>query len=143
AGSAAANLNGTYYSAPAANIRSLTIRGGYDNETIQILGNLGVGPITIDGRGGTNTIVIGAPNAGDLSDVRDSIVVTGDAGGTSSLIVNDLNAPAGRSLRVGHESPPSRGWITGWDQTSVIRFTNLRNVTLNGGSFNDSINVWA
>lgn len=45
--------SGTYYSAPAAGIASLTIRGSDDHETIKIEGDLNVGPIRIMGRGGT------------------------------------------------------------------------------------------
>src|SRR5262249_44456282 len=42
-GAANPALNGVYYSAPAAAIRSLTIRGSGDNEVFHLIGDLGVG----------------------------------------------------------------------------------------------------
>jgi hypothetical protein len=53
-----ATLSGKYYSAPAANIKSLTLRGSSDNETFRIIGDLGIsGNVYIDGRTGTNDVV--------------------------------------------------------------------------------------
>ena len=51
-------LNGYYYEAPAANIRSLTIRGSDDDEMFTIVGDLGIaGNVYVDGRGGTNSVI--------------------------------------------------------------------------------------
>ncbi|MCI0699954.1 MAG: carboxypeptidase regulatory-like domain-containing protein, partial [Planctomycetia bacterium] len=54
-------LNNRYYRAPAANIKSLTIRGTSDNEYILIEGPLGLkdnGPVYIQGREGNDSIEI-------------------------------------------------------------------------------------
>ena len=66
-------LNGIYYSAPANNIKSLTIRGSGDNETIVINGPLGFGgagatkALTIDGRGGKDIVkIVGLDRPGDF-----------------------------------------------------------------------------
>jgi hypothetical protein len=48
--------SGRYYSAPIANISSLTIRGTDDNETIRVVGNLGITRINVAGRGGDDTL---------------------------------------------------------------------------------------
>lgn len=59
--------NGLYYRAPAANIRSLTIRGTSDNETILIQGPLGLrhegsihpeGTVYVDGGAGNDVVVL-------------------------------------------------------------------------------------
>jgi hypothetical protein len=56
----AAPLTGVYYSAPIVDIRSLTIRGSDDNETVRIVGPLGVSgnTITVDGGAGNNTLLL-------------------------------------------------------------------------------------
>lgn len=61
-------LNGTYYSAPAAMINSLTIRGSAgDNHAITIQGDLGIKAITVQGRGGSDSLTINKPR-GDNGD---------------------------------------------------------------------------
>ncbi len=54
------SLDGIYYSAPVANIKSLTLRGSdEDDETFRIVGDLGLqGNIYIDGRGGKNAVIV-------------------------------------------------------------------------------------
>jgi hypothetical protein len=51
-------LTGVYYSAPVADIRSLTIRGGDDNEKIRIVGPLGLDTINVDGGTGNSTLTL-------------------------------------------------------------------------------------
>lgn len=71
--------SGTYFSGPAANIASLTIRGSDDHETIKIKGDLGVGPIRIMGRDGNDTIH-GGPKADLLFGEAGNDVVEGGDG---------------------------------------------------------------
>lgn len=57
-GGAYGGLNGTYYATDPSHIRSITIRGSNDNETVRIIGDLGIqGNVYVDGGGGTNEIV--------------------------------------------------------------------------------------
>jgi hypothetical protein len=59
-GSLDPSLNGEYYRAPIAlagsRVLSLTLRGGDDDETFVVEGDLGLGSVTIDGRGGRNAL---------------------------------------------------------------------------------------
>jgi hypothetical protein len=49
---------GRYWVEAASNVRSLTIRGSGDNETIRIVGPLGISTVTVDGRGGNNSLIL-------------------------------------------------------------------------------------
>ncbi len=61
-GSSDMRLNGDYYRAPVfgpgGRILSLTLRGSDDDETFLIDKNLGIPSITIDGRGGNDTLIV-------------------------------------------------------------------------------------
>jgi hypothetical protein len=82
---------GLYYSAPASDVNSLTIRGSDDNETIRVDGSLqlgltGNGSLSIEGRGGDDRIVIGAtsPNGAVVS--PGDIYLDGGLGGIDWLV---------------------------------------------------------
>src|SRR5262249_38017201 len=49
-------FTGLYYSAPAADIDSLTIRGGNDNETMRIIGPLGINTINMSAGTGNDKL---------------------------------------------------------------------------------------
>ena len=69
---------GDYFVGAAANITSLTIRGATidtNTQTFQINGNLGVGPVTIVGGGGTNNNLI-YNDATDANATTDTITAT-------------------------------------------------------------------
>jgi hypothetical protein len=78
-------LNGVYYSAPVAGIKSLTIRGSNDNETIVIDGVLGLSPsgdrkLTVMGRGGKDVVrIIGLDTDDAPPDAYGPITVDGGA----------------------------------------------------------------
>jgi hypothetical protein len=127
--------SGTYFTGLAANIRSLTIRGTAGNDTIDLIGALGVGPITIDGRGGNNRIEIGDAGTGNLNDVTDNIIIDGGGGGTNTLEVNDV-AGRGRTYTL------TANTLT-WGAASNIRFAHINNLTLNAGNGNNIENVQA
>ena len=135
--------SGVYYSAPAANITSLTIRGSTDlntllNETFQLQGPLGLGPngngsVTIQAGRGNDTIIVGIAGAGKLDDLTGPLTIIGGAG-NDSFIINDTAAPAGHTYTV-------TGTTVLRDQAAPITYSGINTLTLNTSSFSDVINV--
>lgn len=119
-GSSDWGLNGEYYrapiSGPGGRILSLTLRGGDDDETFEIEGDLGLGSVTIDGRGGDDTLEL--DNA-----LRNQWRVTGTNAGTVST--NKVTFQGVENLRGG----------TGQDSVAFASGGNLTgSVAGNGGS---------
>src|SRR5262249_47606623 len=99
AGSGDPRFNGEYFRAPVSGpggkILSLTIRGGPDNETFQIDGNLGLGSVTIDGRGGNDTLFLN-------NSLPNNWTVTGPGAGvvgTNNISFRDIENLKGGSGR--------------------------------------------
>ncbi len=125
--------DGLYYSAPAAGIRSLTIRGSDDDETIRLEGALGVGPITVMGRGGDDTVIVGTETGGNLSDLGGLLTVDG-GDGANSLFINDVGAAAAQSYAVTGTTVDRTG-------APQILYSKINKLTLNAGSSGDTIDV--
>ena len=126
--------NGTYFTGVASDISSLTIDTGPDNVTVQLIGNLGVGPITINGSSGNNTYIIGATNGGNLDDITDTVTINGGKGGINSLIVNDAASPMNRVFDL---TPGKVEWQPvnqPWVPSKAINYTNIANEILYIGS---------
>ncbi|MCI0637732.1 MAG: Ig-like domain-containing protein [Gemmataceae bacterium] len=141
-GSGIATLDGDYYSAPRANILSLTIRGSDDLETIKLEGPLALGPtgngaITIQPRGGGNTVIIGDAVTGNLSDLGGPVTVDdglGWAPGVNSLIINDVAAQGTQTYTVTTNTVQRNG-------TPLISYNVIDRLTLNAGTGADEIFV--
>lgn len=87
--------SGRYYKGSADRITSLTIRGSDDNETIRLEGPLHLGPgaagaITVWGRHGNDTVIVGDPAGGNLADLGGPLEVVGGDGEYDELILNDV-----------------------------------------------------
>jgi secreted trypsin-like serine protease len=89
-------LNGVYYSAPLADIRSLTLRGADDNEHFQIGGDLGF-RVTVQGGAGKNELSAPSPT--------NTYIVTGNQQGTLNdrtivfSSIQDVTSDTGQPLR--------------------------------------------
>lgn len=128
-------FSGLYYSAPAANISSLTIRGSDDNETIILDGNLGVGPIQITPRGGVNVVNIGNPaTGGNLADVSAPITVTGAAVGQTALEVYDANATGNRAYSITNA-------LVRRNDRPAINYQDVNSIQLVTGTGSDTVSV--
>ena len=116
------------YPAPAGGqwINSLVLRGNDGGDTFQLIGNLGVGPITILGGAGNDNIVIGQTGGGDLDDLSQNVTVDG-GGGTNTLVVNDVAASVGRNYALTASSLQ-------WGGAASIQFSNINNFTLNASN---------
>ena len=150
------SLTGVYFSGLANTIQSLTIRTAGNATTVQILGNLGIGPINIDGGTGATTIIIGAGGGGNLLDVTNAIVVNGTYGVANQVIVND-RAGNGRNYVVtgtslywgvsglyitfAHITGFTLNASNGGNNTEAIQSTRATNTTINGGAMNDIFTV--
>jgi hypothetical protein len=131
-------LNGTYYTATASNIKSLTIRGTGDNETIIIEGPLGLGqdghaPIYIEARGGNDSIQIVRPDGPTANDYLGTIFIDGSDGTDTLWVDNSFSQHAYTEHTI---AAGDTGWTTGIYRrvgtsaaTAVLRSTiNLGNV---------------
>ena len=107
-------------------INSLVLRGNDGGDTFQLIGNLGVGPITILGGTGNDNIVIGQTGGGDLDDLSQNVTVDG-GGGTNTLVVNDVAASVGRNYALTASSLQ-------WGGAASIQFSNINNFTLNASN---------
>lgn len=127
--SGAANpaLDGVYYSAPVADVRSLTLRGSDDHETFRLVGDLGVG-VTVVGRGGNDRLVMDTTVANSLGRGvafqggagRDAVLVTADANfvlapGRVGVVGQGAAALAGVEVaRLVGGASANRFHVTGW-----------------------------
>lgn len=136
--------SGVYFSQPIASIRSLTIRGADDDETIRIEGQLWrpeeiplgeTRPITIWGRGGNDTIIIGATGGGNLGDYFDPFTING-GDGNDTLIINDLAAVGQQTYTVSATTVLRSGF-----PTRQIGYANVEQLTLNAGNGGNPIDV--
>ena len=126
--------NGIYFNQPvdspdgAQMINSLVLRGNDGGDTFQLIGNLGVGPITILGGAGANTIEIGADGGGTLDDVSAPITIDGGTGANNTLVVNDVAANAGRNYDL---LPGTVQWGAA---QGTIQYVDINALTLNTGN---------
>ncbi|HBI44952.1 MAG TPA: hypothetical protein DDY78_19170, partial [Planctomycetales bacterium] len=145
------SYTGVYYSAPAANITSLTIRtannatGTANNDTIVLDGNLGLGgppsypqgattgPVTIYEGSGNDDVIIGDGQNTSLDDLTGPVTVYGGHG-NDGLYIDDSAAAAGHTYTVTSSSirRMDKPTITYYDQNTVGLFTS---------QFNDVVNV--
>lgn len=133
--------SGRYYKGPADRITSLTIRGSDDNETIRLEGPLHLGPgaagaITVWGRHGNDTVIVGDPASGNLADLGGPLEVIGGDGEYDELILNDV---------ANQEATP---YIV--DSTTLTRrflpsitYRYFSKLTLNSGSGTDEVELRA
>ena len=136
--------SGVYYSAPAANITSLTIRASTqtaNNDIIELDGPLALGPggtgsITIEGGIGHDTVIVGSAAGGNLDDLTGPLTVNGDGvDGSLDLVVNDTAAPVGHTYTV-------TGTTIARDGAATITYQGvLDTLVLNTSSLADVVNV--
>ncbi|MFO0845934.1 MAG: calcium-binding protein [Gemmataceae bacterium] len=121
-GSSDWGLNGEYYRAPlngpGGRILSLTLRGGDDDETFEIDGDLGLNSVTVDGRGGEDTLELD-------NSLRNLWKVTGPNAGTVST--NKVAFQAVEHLRGG----------TGQDTVSFASGGQVTGSVSGGGGYDD------
>jgi len=117
-GDEASPLSGVYYEAPAANIRSLTIRGSSDNEMFIISGPLGLAgskAVTLEGGGGNDFFYVsglqGATPGGDIG----RLTIDGGVG-EDTVFISETTATGD-----GHQY--TLGATPGWDMR-LSRGTN-------------------
>ena len=130
------NLNGVYYHAPAANIKSLTIRGSDDNETIVIDGPLGLAgskDLTIDGRGGKDIVkIIGLDRPGDY---YGTVKIEGGAANEQNeLFIDDTSSGTNNTYDVTGSYVTRRG-LTQMD------YQNFSKLDLRAGTGESLVNV--
>ncbi len=131
-------LNGFYYSAPAGNIKSLTIRGSSDNETIILDGPLGLSPagsreVTIKGRGGRDIVRINGLDRAPTTDKYGTITVDGGAMSEGNeLYIDDTRSGTDNTYDITSSYVVRRG-------LSPVNYSNFTTVGLQSGGGSDQV----
>ena len=132
------SLNGVYYSAPAGNIKSLTIRGSDDNETIILDGPLGLSPtgsreVTIKGNGGKDIVRINGLDRAPTTDKYGTITVDGGAMSEGNeLYIDDTRSGTDNTYDITSTYVVRRG-------LSPINYSNFTTVGLQSGGGSDQV----
>lgn len=150
--------NGVYYSVPAANIKSLTIRGTNDNETIRIEGPLGLkkvnnieGSVFIESGGGKDTIQLVGLEGSNSGAFLGSVFVDGGPGADDSILIDNSSSVYGynqytlgqgapnydATLARGSEMPNNGGFVL----RPTINIRNVEQYTLVTGNGADVVAV--
>lgn len=139
-----------YWVEAASNVRSLTILGSDDNETIRLEGPIGINTNTIDGRGGNNTLQLDYSRAGDASYAVNATNVTRGAGTINYAGVSALTLTTGGQADTIDVRGTAAGVVTTVNAgggNDTIRIGNVHNrldgihVTVNGGAGRDSLTI--
>lgn len=132
-----AALNGRYYSAPANQIKSLTIRGSDDDsEWITIegpLGLVGTKEVTLVGRGANDKFYIERLDGPGANDFFGTITVEGGAG-DDYLSVNDTLSETNNTYEITKSSVTRTG-------RAPVNYTSIQELRFFAGSKADIINV--